>query len=54
MKGLENEKTNTLNRKPEYHKNKKYISYIILTARKLGLKYNKPQLVATIKLEINN
>ena len=41
MKGLENGRINILNKKSKYYKNKKYISYIILTIRKLGLKYNK-------------
>ena len=41
MKGLENGRINILNRKPKYHKNKKYISHMILTVGKLGLEYNK-------------
>ena len=41
MKGLENGKINTLNKKSKYYKNKKYISHIILIIRKLGLEYNK-------------
>ena len=54
MKGLENGRANILSRKPKYYENKKYVSYIILIVEKLGLEYNKPQLTATIKLEINN
>ena len=54
MKGSENEKADILNRKPEYYENKKYISHVILTIGELGLEYNKSQLTATIKLEINN
>ena len=54
MKGSENGRVNILNRKSEYHKNKKYISHIILIIGKLGLEYNKPQLITTMKLKINN
>ena len=41
IKKLENGKTNILNRKSKYYKNKKYISHIILTIEELELKYNK-------------
>ena len=54
MKKLDNRKTNILSRKPKYYKNKKYISHIILTTRKLRLKYNKLQLITIIRLKINN
>ena len=54
IKGLENGKADILNRKSKYYKNKKYISHAILTAGELGLKYNKLQLAATVRLEISN
>ena len=54
IKGSENERTDILNRKPKYYKNKKYISYTILIIRKLGLKYNKLQLIIIIRLKISN
>ena len=54
MKELENGKINAFNKKFKYYKNKKYISHTILIIGELRLKYNKPQLTATIKLEINN
>ena len=54
MKELENRKANIFNRKPKYHKNKKYISHTILIIGKLKLKYNKSQLITTIKLKTDN
>ena len=54
VKGLENEKANALSRKSEYYENKKYVFHVILITRELGLEYNKPQLAAIVKLEINN
>ena len=41
MKGLENGRVDVLSRKPEYYKNKKYISHAILMIGELGLEYNK-------------
>ena len=54
MKGLENGRANVLSRKSEYYKNKKHISHMILTIEKLGLEYNKLQLITTVRLGINN
>ena len=50
MKGLENGWADIFSRKPEYLENKRYISYVILTAGELGLEYNKPQLIVTVKI----
>ena len=51
---MENGRANIFNKKSKYYKNKKYISYIILTIGELKLKYNKLQLIITVKLKINN
>ena len=54
IKGLENGRADVLNRKFKYYKNKKHVFYVILTVEKLGLKYNKPQLVVIVRLKISN
>ena len=51
---MENGKTNVFNWKSEYYKNKKYISHTILITKKLGLEYNKLQLIIIVRLKINN
>ena len=54
IKELENGKANILSKKSKYYKNKKYISYAILIIEKLGLEYNKLQLIIIVRIEISN
>ena len=54
MKELENEKINILNKKFKYHENKKHVSHAILIIKKLELKYNKLQLITTVRLKTSN
>ena len=48
IKGIENTRVDTLNRKPEYLKNKKHESRVILKEEEDSLVFNTQYLVVTV------